>query len=136
MGSIKNVVSEPIEGHDEYHMMVRDLGVRFLSSEETVPMFFPGLCLLDRLATERYWEKIERERNKNRENAIGWGFFNASMLTECMQSKPIRTLAKHATCAKRTKLARETYNQSQGRENVRHCIHQIDRKLIPSCLPC
>ena len=24
MGSIKNVVSEPIEDHDEYHMMVRD----------------------------------------------------------------------------------------------------------------
>lgn len=24
MGSIKNVVSEPIEGHEDYHMMVRD----------------------------------------------------------------------------------------------------------------
>ena len=24
MGSIKNVVSEPIEDHDEYHMMVRE----------------------------------------------------------------------------------------------------------------
>ena len=24
MGSIKNVISEPIEDHDEYHMMVRE----------------------------------------------------------------------------------------------------------------
>lgn len=25
MGSIKNVVTEPIEGHEDYHMMVRVL---------------------------------------------------------------------------------------------------------------
>ena len=30
MGSIKNVVSEPIEGHDEYHMLVRHLHARKL----------------------------------------------------------------------------------------------------------
>lgn len=28
MGSIKNVVSEPIEGHEDYHMMVSSAGAR------------------------------------------------------------------------------------------------------------
>lgn len=27
MGSIKNVVSEPIEGHEDYHMMVSSLSL-------------------------------------------------------------------------------------------------------------
>jgi len=29
MGSIKNVISEPIEDHDEYHMMVREFHCKF-----------------------------------------------------------------------------------------------------------
>jgi hypothetical protein len=30
MSSIKNIVSEPIEGHTEYHIMVRPQGLDFL----------------------------------------------------------------------------------------------------------
>lgn len=39
MGSIKNVVSEPIEGHEDYHMMVSSLSL-------------PGHLLLLHLAGE------------------------------------------------------------------------------------
>lgn len=31
MGSIKNVVSEPIEGHEDYHMMVTVLAATCMS---------------------------------------------------------------------------------------------------------
>lgn len=33
MGSIKNVVSEPIEGHEDYHMMVSNVSTLIISSE-------------------------------------------------------------------------------------------------------
>lgn len=35
MGSIKNVVSEPIEGHEDYHMMVRSPATLFHTAAPT-----------------------------------------------------------------------------------------------------
>lgn len=39
MGSIKNVVSEPIEGHEDYHMMVTVLVATCISERSIMVMY-------------------------------------------------------------------------------------------------
>ena len=48
MGSIKNVVSEPIEGHEDYHMMVSSLSLpgRLLLLPLEGSGFLTGHCQL------------------------------------------------------------------------------------------
>ena len=48
MGSIKNVISEPIEDHNEYHMMVRESPCKcaFKVLLKVLPRFFIQHCFV------------------------------------------------------------------------------------------
>lgn len=68
MGSIKNVVSEPIEGHEDYHMMVTVLAATCMSDlisfmtdqkcqQKTVYMYVMSLSKAKRLV----WKKVKEQ---------------------------------------------------------------------------
>lgn len=55
MGSIKNVVSEPIEGHEDYHMMVSNVSTLIISSLITSCKYTEVRLLK--------WSKLETDSN-------------------------------------------------------------------------
>uniref|UniRef100_A0A8B9MAW5 Ubiquitin family domain containing 1 n=1 Tax=Accipiter nisus TaxID=211598 RepID=A0A8B9MAW5_9AVES len=55
MGSIKNVVSEPIEGHEDYHMMVSNVSILIISSLITSCKYTEVRLLK--------WSKLEMDSN-------------------------------------------------------------------------
>jgi len=66
MGSIKNVISEPIEDHDEYHMMVREFHCKFsfkaLLKRLSRSFFYPELfCENDGAISPSSWNMLEEK---------------------------------------------------------------------------